>query len=35
MKQLLEAINNEEKKTQDKVNAQKVKTQSSKKEKDW
>lgn len=35
MKQLLEAINNEEKKTQDKVNAQKVKAPSSKKEKDW
>lgn len=35
MQQLLEALNNEEKKTQDKVKAQKVKVQSNKKEKDW
>ncbi len=32
---LLDAVNNEEKKVQDKVNAQKVKAQTSKNEKDW
>lgn len=32
---LLDAVNNEEKKVQDKVNAQKVKAKSSKNEKDW
>ena len=35
MKQLLEAINNEEKKTQDKVKAQKVRVQTKPNEKDW
>lgn len=32
---LLDAVNNEEKKVQDKVNAQKVKAQTSKNDKDW
>ena len=32
---LLDAVNNEEKKIQDKVNAQKVKTNPKKTEKDW
>ena len=32
---LLDAVNNEEKKVQDKVNAQKVKAKSTKNEKDW
>ena len=35
MKQLLEAMNNEERKTQDKVKAQQVKGQPQPKEKDW
>lgn len=35
MNQLLEALNNEEKKTQEKVNAQKGKARVIKKEKDW
>jgi len=35
MKQMLEALNNEEKKTQDKVKAQQVKGQPQPKEKDW
>ena len=32
---LLDAVNNEEKKVQDKVNAQKVKAKTTKNEKDW
>jgi len=35
VKQLLEAMQNEEKKTQDKINAKKIKGQPIKKEKDW
>ena len=35
LKNLLDAVNNEEKKVQDKVNAKKVKGQPTKTEKDW
>ena len=35
MKQLLKALQNEEKKTQDKVNAKRVKGKPIKTEKDW
>lgn len=35
MQQLLEAMNNEENKTQKKVNAQKARGKKSKNEKDW
>ena len=35
MERILEAMNNEERKTQEKVNGQKVKGQRSKSEKDW
>ena len=35
MERILEAMNNEERKTQEKINAQKVKGQRAKTEKDW
>jgi batC protein len=35
MERILEAMNNEERKTQDKVNGQKVRGQRAKSEKDW
>jgi hypothetical protein len=35
LQNLLDAVNNEEKKVQDKVNANKVKGQPTKTEKDW
>ena len=35
IKQLLESLNNEEKKTQKKMNAQKAKGKKVKQEKDW